>query len=79
MMWGSLRGLGIVVTRERVRNTLRSIDPIGGSRRWPANVTTRRPYSVPGPNSLWHIGKTHSRYRVHFHTTTCSVFDKAPL
>lgn len=56
MMCGSLRMRGIKVTRERVRSALRSIDPISGARRWPANIIRRRPYSVPGPNSLWHIG-----------------------
>jgi hypothetical protein len=56
MMYGSLRARGIKVTRERIRSTLRSIDPLGSALRWPAGVTKRRPYSVPGPNSLWHIG-----------------------
>ena len=56
MMYGSLRSRGIKVTRERIRSTLRSIDPLGSALRWPAGVTKRHPYSVPGPNSLWHIG-----------------------
>ena len=56
MMWGSLRAMGLKVTRERVRETLRSIDPISVALRWPAGATRRRPYSVAGPNSLWHIG-----------------------
>jgi hypothetical protein len=56
MVCGSLRMRGVKVTRERVRFALRSIDPISGARRWPANIIRRRPYSVPGPNSLWHIG-----------------------
>ena len=57
MTWGSLRAKGVKVTRERVRQALRSIDPIGVALRWPAGATKRRPYSVAGPNSLWHIGK----------------------
>ena len=56
MMCGSLRSRGIRVTRERVRNLLRTIDPLGSGLRSPAGLTHRRPYSVPGPNSLWHIG-----------------------
>ena len=56
MMWGSLRAMGLKVTRERVRETLRSIDPISVALRWPAGATRRCPYSVAGPNSLWHIG-----------------------
>ena len=58
MMYGSLRARGIKVTRERIRTSLRSIDPIGSALRWPAGPTKRRPYSVAGPNSLWHIGKS---------------------
>ncbi len=57
MMYGSLRSRGVKVTRERVRSVLRSVDPLGSALRWPAGVTKRRPYSVAGPNSLWHIGR----------------------
>ena len=56
MIIGSLRANGIIVTRERVRQMLRRIDPLGTALRWPVGATKRRPYSVPGPNSLWHIG-----------------------
>ena len=52
----SLRSRGVTVTRERVQNSLRSIDPLGSALRSPAGLTHRRPYSVPSPNSLWHIG-----------------------
>ena len=57
MMCGNLRARGIRVTRERVRSVMRSIDPLGTAMRWPAGLTRRRPYSVAGPNSLWHIGR----------------------
>ena len=57
MICGSLPSRGIKVTRERIRTTLRNIDPLGGARRWPAGLTRRKPYSVPAPNSLWHIGR----------------------
>ncbi len=46
----------IKVTRERVRQAVKSIDPLGGALRWPTLIK-RRPYSVGGPNSLWHIGE----------------------
>ena len=66
MIWGSLRSRGIKVTRERVRSILREIDPFGSAMRWPSILTRRHPYSVPGPNSLWHVGKIYS--------TTCCVY-----
>ena len=52
-----LRSLGYRVSRERVRQALRSTDPLSSALRWPGGLTRRRPYSVAGPNSLWHIGK----------------------
>jgi len=32
-------------------------DPLHTALRWRGNLTPRHPYSVAGPNSLWHIGK----------------------
>ena len=49
---GRLRSLGYHVIRDQVWLALRSSDPL----RWPGVMTFRRPYSVAGPNSLWHIG-----------------------
>jgi len=57
MAWGRLRSMGYQVTRERVRQAMRTNDPIHTALRWEGEATQRRPYSVPGPNSLWHIGK----------------------
>lgn len=57
MVCGHLRSLGVRVARERVRNALRNSDPLSSALRWKGTLTRRRPYSVPGPNSLWHIGK----------------------
>ena len=54
---GHLRSLGFYATRERIRQALRATDPINTTLRWRANLSQRQPYSVPGPNSLWHIGK----------------------
>ena len=53
---GRLRSLGYRVTRERVRHAVRTCDPLSAALKWHEIVTRRRPYSVPGPNSLWHIG-----------------------
>ena len=52
LVTGRLRSLGYYVVRDRVRNALQSSDLL----RWPGVLTHRRPYSVAGPNSLWHIG-----------------------
>ena len=37
---------------------MRVTDPINTALRWRGNLSNRRPYSVPGPNSLWHIGES---------------------
>ena len=56
MVWGNLRARGIKATRESVRSMLRIIDPLGSISRCFPSPIRRQPYSVPGPNSLWHIG-----------------------
>jgi len=56
LVMGHLRASGYSVTRERMRQAVRATDPINASLRWRGNLSQRRPYSVPGPNSLWHIG-----------------------
>ena len=56
MVNGHLRSMGYKVPREKVRETIRATDPVNTALRW-RSMTPRRPYSVPGPNSLWHIGK----------------------
>ncbi len=58
MMMGHLRAMDVVVTRERVRSVIRRVDPLNSALRWGGNSTSRRPYSVPGPNSLWHLGES---------------------
>lgn len=57
MVIGRLRSMGYTVSREHVREALRATDPINIALRWQGVRTARRPYSVPGPNSLWHIGE----------------------
>ena len=56
MTAGFLRSRGYKVARSRIRAALRSNDPLGAALRWPGGAIKRRIYSVPGPNSLWHIG-----------------------
>ena len=51
--------MGINVQRERIRASISRVDPISCRLRW-ATVVSRRAYSVPGPNSLWHIDGHHS-------------------
>ena len=57
LIQGRLRAMGYYTTRVRVRESIRRIDPLNTPLRWGGDMHQRRPYSVPGPNSLWHIGK----------------------
>jgi hypothetical protein len=68
LVTGSLRSRGYRVSRERVRQALRSSDPLSSALRWPGGLTHRRPYSVAGPNSLWHIDGHHKLVRWKFIT-----------
>ena len=56
MIIGRLRSMGYQISRSRVRECVRNADPINTALRWQGNLAARRPYTVPGPNSLWHIG-----------------------
>lgn len=57
MIMGKLRSIGVRVSRARVRTCIRRVDPINTALRWRGNLVRRQPYSVAGPNSLWHIGE----------------------
>ena len=59
LMSGHLRPLGLCVQRDRIRASIASVDPENSRIRW-AVVVSRCAYSVPGPNSLWHIDGHHS-------------------
>ena len=65
---GALRARGIRIQRWRIRECLRRVDPLGTSLRWNGTIY-RRSYSVPTPNSLWHIDGNHKliRYRLVVH------------
>ena len=56
MLMGNLQSRSVFVPRWRIRNSLHRVDPIHTPLRWRARIQ-RRPYSVPGPNSLWHLGR----------------------
>ncbi len=59
MVQGHLRNMGIKVQRDRIRASIKRVDPRNSRLRW-ATVVSRRSYSVAGPNSLWHIDGHHS-------------------
>lgn len=46
------------VQERRIRSSMRRVDPLGVSLRWARSVH-RRSYSVPCPNSLWHVDSNH--------------------
>ena len=58
MAYGHLRSMGYRVTHSQLRQAIRTSDPINTALRCPGGLTSRQPYSVPGPNSLWHIGES---------------------
>ena len=53
---GRLHSMGYRIPRQRVREAIHATDPLNTALRWGGILTTRRPYSVAGPNSLWHVG-----------------------
>ena len=84
MVIGHLRSLGYNVTRSCIRNAIRVTDPISVALRWQGNLTVRRPYLVPGPNSLWHIGMyvlqfcyrcTYIYIYIYMHYNLCNLTD----
>ena len=54
MVMGILQSRGFQVSRERVREYSTDRPTEYTALRW--RELPQRPYSVPGPNSLWHIG-----------------------
>ena len=56
---GYLRSLGLRIQRDRFRASIARVVPSNVRTRWAA-VFYRRYYSVPGPNSLWHLDGHHS-------------------
>ena len=59
MILGHLSSIGLRVQQQRVSKAIVRVDPVNSRLRW-ACLVQRRKYSVPGPNSLWHIDRHHS-------------------
>ena len=59
-VWSHLKNQSppIIVQRERCRRLLADVNPVVTAQHW-AQVTKRRQYSVPTPNTLWHIDSNH--------------------
>ena len=54
MLKGVLESCNIIVPRRHVREALHKVDPVNTALRWSTRIK-RRQYSVPSPNSLWHL------------------------
>lgn len=61
---GYLRAARLIVRRARVRRSLRRVDPASSASRW--RTVNRRTYSVPTPNSLWHLHSHMKLVRYHY-------------
>ena len=59
MILGHLSSIGLHVQQRRVSKALVRVGPINSRLRW-ACLVQKRKYSVPEPNSLWHIDGHHS-------------------
>ena len=59
---GYLNSVGLRIQRRRIRECLARVDPANTALRW-GIVVSRRQYSVPWPNSLWHLDGHHSLIR----------------
>lgn len=76
MLIGFLRSQGINVQRRRARESLLRLDPVGIQSRL-RRILHRRKYSVPGPNSLWHVNGYHKliRWRIVIHVALMGFLD----
>ncbi|KAK0542464.1 hypothetical protein OC846_006730 [Tilletia horrida] len=65
---GALRGVGICISRAKVREAVRILDPFPVPQRWRTTLQ-RRVYYVPFVNSLWHLDGHHKmiRWRIVIH------------
>ena len=62
MLWGQLRCMNIIVTRQRVRDSLMRVAPQFVHLRRSRTIH-RHIYNVPSPNFLWHIDGLHCLIR----------------
>ncbi len=60
---GHLRGKGLRVKRDDVRQSMWRVDPSGRSTMAVRGAIRRRTYSVEGPLALWHIDGHHKLIR----------------
>lgn len=65
MVRSRLYSQGIHIPRERIRQSLRRVDPLGIERRI-RTVLHRRTYEVECPNALWHVDGYHKLIRWRF-------------
>ncbi|XP_074646401.1 uncharacterized protein LOC141902527 [Tubulanus polymorphus] len=65
---GHIQSLGLRVQRDRIRESLRRVDPDGIDER-KRKTLKRREYWVPGPNFIWHVDGNHKliRWRIVIH------------
>ena len=65
---GRLRSQGILIQRERIRESLKRVDPVGSKLRR-RMALHRREYHVKSPNALWHLDGHHKliRWRIVTH------------
>ena len=56
MAAGCVWSLGYRIPRQQLWEGLQRIEPLSDALTW-STKTSRRPYTVSGPNCLWHIGK----------------------
>ncbi len=62
MVQGTLRARGTRVPQYRVRQCMHRVDPVNTALRWACPIS-RRVYSVPSSNSLWHMDGNHKLIR----------------
>ena len=58
-----LRARGIKIQRQKVRDAMERVDPVGVALRALHPRLERSVYAVGGPNSLWHIDGNHKLIR----------------
>ena len=61
LLKGHLAAMGYRIQENRIRDSLRRVDPVGIMSRWICAI--QRTYSVSGPNALWHIDGNHKLIR----------------
>jgi hypothetical protein len=59
---GFLRSHGLHIQRERVRSSVRRVDPVGHTLHRRTDIQHRE-YHVPHPNALWHMDGHHKLIR----------------